>query len=111
MLTYEISMRGRTPIYEYLYQCIRRDILSGELKAGEKLPSKRSLAAHLDISVVTVENAYSQLLLEGYIYSVECSGYYVSRLRIQNPACGDEDAPRLYPVSYTHLTLPTIRLV
>lgn len=96
MLTYEISMRGRTPIYEYLYQCIRRDILSGELKAGEKLPSKRSLAAHLDISVVTVENAYSQLLLEGYIYSVECSGYYVSRLRIQNPACGDEDAPRLY---------------
>ena len=96
MLTYEISMRGRTPIYEYLYQCIRRDILSGELKAGEKLPSKRSLAAHLDISVVTVENAYSQLLLEGYIYSVECSGYYVSRLRIQSLTCGDEDAPRLY---------------
>ncbi|MBU3876250.1 PLP-dependent aminotransferase family protein [Faecalicatena sp. AGMB00832] len=96
MLTYEITRRGKTPIYEYLYQCIRRDILSGEIKAGEKLPSKRSLAAHLDISVVTVENAYSQLLLEGYIYSVECSGYYVSRLRVQNTFREDEAAPKLY---------------
>ncbi len=96
MLTYEISKRGKTPIYEYLYQCIRRDILNGGLKAGEKLPSKRAFAAHLDISVVTVENAYSQLLLEGYIYSRECSGYYVSRLKPQNIFREEDDLPRLY---------------
>ena len=96
MLTYEIHMRGKTPIYEYLYQCIRRDILTGELKAGEKLPSKRSLAAHLDISVVTVENAYSQLVLEGYIYSVECSGYYVSKLRVLNSVGETRDFQGVY---------------
>lgn len=96
MLTYEIRMRGKTPIYEYLYQCIRRDILTGELKAGEKLPSKRSLAAHLDISVVTVENAYSQLVLEGYIYSVECSGYYVSKLRVLNSVGETSDFRGVY---------------
>ena len=67
MLTYEITRRGKTPIYEYLYQCIRRDILSGEIKAGEKLPSKRSLAAHLESSGVTVENAYYTIVLAGYI--------------------------------------------
>lgn len=81
MVTYEIEKRGKMPIYEYLSHCIREDILTGELRAGEKLPSKRLLASRLEISVVTVENAYAQLMLEGYIYSVECSGYYVSRLK------------------------------
>ncbi len=81
MLTYHLEERGNLPLYEYLYQCIRQDILNGHLKTNEKLPSKRSLAKHLNISVVTIETAYAQLQIEGYIYSVEKSGFYVSDIR------------------------------
>ncbi len=78
MLTYDLSKRGKLPLYEFLYRCIKEDICSGKISAEEKLPSKRMLAQHLQISVITVENAYSQLLLEGYIYSVEKRGYFAS---------------------------------
>lgn len=80
MLTYDLSRRGKTPLYEYLYHCIRNDILSGVLQSNERLPSKRALAAHLSVGVVTVENAYAQLLLEGYLYSIETQGYFVQPL-------------------------------
>ena len=69
MLTYDLERRGDLPRYDYLYRCIKGDILSGRLAAGEKLPSKRALAAHLGTAVVTVENAYAQLLAEGYLTS------------------------------------------
>lgn len=65
MLTYSFDDRGMDFLYEHLYKEIKNDILMGNLKAHEKLPSKRALAAHLNVSVVTVENAYSQLLAEG----------------------------------------------
>ena len=77
MLTYNIQDRGDIPRYAYLYQCIRQDILSGILKKGEKLPSKRTLAEHLKVGVITVANAYAQLLTEGYIESIEKRGYFV----------------------------------
>ena len=70
MLTYSFDDRGMDFLYEHLYKEIKNDILIGNLKAHEKLPSKRALAAHLNVSVVTVENAYSQLLAEGYILSL-----------------------------------------
>ena len=76
MLTYNLSKRDNTPIYEYLYQCIRDDILSGRIKANEKLPSKREMSKNHNISVITVENAYGQLLVEGYIYAKEKRGYF-----------------------------------
>ena len=85
MLTYDFSNRGSTSLYEYLYRCIKKDILDGKIKAKEKLPSKRSLAQHLKISIVTIENAYAQLISEGYIYSVEKKGYFVSSLEEQIP--------------------------
>ena len=66
MLTYELKKSPGVPLYEALYRCIRGDILSGALRPGEKLPSKRALAEHLRVSVVTVECAYSQLEAEGY---------------------------------------------
>lgn len=80
MLTYDFSERGNTSKYEFLYRKIREDILAGRLSYPEKLPSKRGLAEHLKISVKTVENAYGQLELEGYIQTREKSGYYISRL-------------------------------
>lgn len=80
MLTYELNKAPGVPLYEALYRCIRSDILSGRLSAGEKLPSKRTLADHLKVSKITVEGAYAQLLSEGYIRSVEKVGYFVEDL-------------------------------
>lgn len=80
MLTYNIKRDGEDSLYVQLYNFIKDDIIKGNLKANEKLPSKRSFAKHLKISVMTIENAYSQLQLEGYIYSQERRGYFVSNL-------------------------------
>ncbi len=80
MLTYTFEKNGGVSLYEQLYRHIKSDILSGRLTEGEKLPSKRTLATHLEISVITVKNAYEQLTAEGYIYGVEKKGYYVSRV-------------------------------
>ena len=77
MLTYELKKAPGVPLYEALYRAIRGDILSGRLQPGEKLPSKRALAEHLEVSKITVETAYSQLLAEGYICSREKVGYFV----------------------------------
>ena len=46
MLTYDLTARGRKTMYEYLYEAMKADILSGRLTAGEKLPSKRAFAEH-----------------------------------------------------------------
>ena len=78
MLTYDLEKRGSLARYDYLYRCIKEDILSGRLKAGEKLPSKRTLATHLNTAVVTVENAYAQLEAEGYLNAREKRGYFVN---------------------------------
>ena len=87
MLTYELKKAPGVPLYEALYRCIRRDILSGKLAAGEKLPSKRALAAHLEVSKITVEAAYNQLLAEGYIRSEEKVGYFAENLqKLPSPA-------------------------
>ena len=78
MLTYSFAGTGSDSLYEHLYKCIRNDILCGNLTMGEKLPSKRSFAKNLGISTITVENAYAQLMAEGYIYSIPKKGYFVS---------------------------------
>ena len=88
MLTYDLERRGDLPRYDYLYRCIKGDILSGRLAAGEKLPSKRALAAHLGTAVVTVENAYAQLLAEGYLTSRERSGCYVAQVETRQSRPG-----------------------
>jgi len=85
MLTYSFEYKGKDSLYEYLYKQIKNDILSYRLSPGEKLPSKRAFAKHLSISTITVENAYIQLLAEGYIYSVPKSGYYVSDISSTKP--------------------------
>ncbi|MBQ8235694.1 MAG: PLP-dependent aminotransferase family protein [Clostridia bacterium] len=80
MFTVEFKNSDQQPLYIQLYSAVKELILKGALKEGEKLPSKRSLSAHLKISVITVENAYGQLLDEGYIRSKAGSGYYVEKL-------------------------------
>ena len=88
MLTYTLDKKTGASLYEQLYAHICADIVSGTLAAGEKLPSKRALARHLEISVVTVENAYEQLMAEGYVRSEEKRGYFV---------CAVDQAPRIRP--------------
>ena len=107
MLTYSFDNKGKDSLYEFLYKSIRDDIVSGKLKTDEKLPSKRALAEHLSISTITIENAYNQLVAEGYIYSKPKSGFYVSA--ILSPGVQGNGVKNIYPaetdgadtVSYT----------
>ena len=88
MVTYELKKAPGVPLYEALYRCIRGDILSGKLKPGEKLPSKRALAQNLEVSKITVETAYNQLLSEGYLRSEEKVGYFVEA--VEHPAVSEQ---------------------
>ncbi|MCH5212960.1 MAG: PLP-dependent aminotransferase family protein [Oscillospiraceae bacterium] len=85
MLTYSFSDIGSESLYEHLYGCIKNDILSGKLRPGIKLPSKRTFAKNLGISTITVENAYALLVSEGYAYSIPKKGYFVSDVNISIP--------------------------
>lgn len=68
---------GNVPLYEQIYESIRKNISDGKVSQGEKLPSTRFMAKYLQVSRSTVELAYEQLLSEGYIESQPCRGYYV----------------------------------
>lgn len=80
MLSYDMDERGSLSLYEYLYRRIRDDIVSGRLAPDDRLPSRRQLAAHLGVSLITVDGAYSQLVAEGYVIAEPRRGYYVARL-------------------------------
>ncbi|MDD4716033.1 MAG: PLP-dependent aminotransferase family protein [Oscillospiraceae bacterium] len=80
MLTYVFELNQKRPLYEQLYTFLRRDIETGRLKSGERLPSKRELASNLKVSVITVENAYGQLTAEGYIRPEARRGFFVQTL-------------------------------
>ena len=96
MLTYSLEDRGTDSLYEYIYKCIKNDILKGHIKPDEKLPSKRAFARQHDISVITVENAYGQLQAEGYIYSKAKSGFYVSKIEKDMYISAKKDIKKAY---------------
>ena len=73
-----ITFSSNQPKYIAIYEQIKMKILHQQLVANEKLPSKRTLSIDLNVSIQTVQEAYNQLLSEGYIYSVERSGYYIA---------------------------------
>ncbi|MBO4235422.1 MAG: PLP-dependent aminotransferase family protein [Firmicutes bacterium] len=77
---YDKNDNNRSHIYIQLYRHIKDEILAGNIKVGEKLPSLRSVAEDSGISVTTVGQAYDQLLTEGYIISKPQSGYYVAEI-------------------------------
>lgn len=64
--------------YIQIYEQIKNDIVNGTYKYNAKLPSKRLLAEETEVSVITIEHAYSLLYEEGYINTRERSGYFVS---------------------------------
>lgn len=69
-----------TPLYEQIYQYIKKEIREKRLKAGSRLPSTRILSGNLHVSRSTTQMAYEQLLSEGYIESVPCKGYFVCQM-------------------------------
>ena len=82
MLTYSFEGKGSESLYAHLYNCIKNDVLTGVLAPGYKLPSKRTFAKNLGISTITVENAYAQLIAEGFIYSIPKKGYFISDIDV-----------------------------
>lgn len=99
MITVTFDPADRRPLYEQLYLHIREEINQGHLLAGERLPSKRALAAHLKISVVTVEGAYNQLLAEGYIRSEPKRGFFVQAMEPSGSALPSAPQPSRPPSS------------
>lgn len=110
MLTYTFSSTDSEPLYGQLYRFMKEDIVTGVLTADEKLPSKRSFAKNLGISTITVENAYAQLIAEGYVYSLPKRGFFVTDIRnallIQRERGGrkkerEQAPPKKYTADFT----------
>ena len=78
-----ISNSSNIPIYEQIKEQIKNKIISSELKAGDLLPSIRSLAKDLRISVITTKNAYEELEREGYVETIPAKGTYVSNKNVE----------------------------
>lgn len=74
-----ISNSSSEPIYEQIVRQVKEMIIQGKLKEGEPLPSIRSLAKELKISVITTKRAYQELENEGYIITVPGKGSFVAR--------------------------------
>ena len=73
-----VSNKTSRPLYEQIATQIKTQIMSGDLKAGEALPSIRALAKSLHISVLTVQKAYDLLQTDGFIETTAGKGCYVS---------------------------------
>lgn len=73
-----ISNNVSKPIYEQITSQIKSQIISGELKSGEAIPSMRALAKSLHISVITVQKAYEDLQRDGFIDTSVGKGSFVS---------------------------------
>ena len=76
-----LSYQSGQPIYEQIKYQIRSQIFSGELKAGEMLPSIRMLAKELTIGIITAKRAYDDLISEGFLYAVPGKGVFVAERR------------------------------
>lgn len=72
-----IRTQGTLAIYEQIVDQLKNAIVTGELKAGEALPSIRALAGELEVSVITTKRAYEELEKEQLIRSVPGKGFYV----------------------------------
>lgn len=78
-----VSNNSKEPIYEQIFRQIQEQILKGELKEGEALPSMRQLAKDLQISVITTKRAYEELEKAGFIYSIIGKGSFVAEQNVE----------------------------
>lgn len=79
-LTIPLVEDSKEPLYQQIYHYMKNEIRNGSLPAGQKLPSTRALAQHLQVSRSTVDFAYGQLLSEGYIESIPYKGHFVCEI-------------------------------
>ncbi len=79
MISLEFDNNSSKSLYVQLYEYLRNEISEGRIDPGERLPSLRSMAAILGISVTTVKLAYDQLMVEGYVISRPQSGFYAAQ--------------------------------
>lgn len=92
-----VSSGSPLPIYEQIREQIERAILSGDVSAGDPLPSIRQLASDLRVSVITTTRAYSDLTRDGYVVSVPGKGVFVQQL---DPAVVQAQARTLIAASF-----------
>ena len=78
-----ISNSSTSPIYEQISRQIKDQILQGELKAGDALPSMRLLAKELRISLITTKRAYEDLEKDGFLETVPGKGCFVSEKNME----------------------------
>ena len=78
-----IDNRSGAPIYDQIYSQIKDAIVSGQVAAGEALPSIRALAKDLRISVITTKRAYDELERDGFIDRVPGKGCYVAEKNLE----------------------------
>ena len=93
-----LDYRDNRPIYEQVRDGLRKLMVTGILRSGDKLPSVRALAMELAINPNTIQRAYSQLEAEGYILSVSGKGTFVAELDEQNRQRRAELEEKLRPV-------------
>ena len=75
-----INENSPRPIYDQIVQAVKNSIVNHELQAGDMLPSIRSLARDLGISVITTKRAYEELEKQGLIYSEQGKGFFVNEV-------------------------------
>ncbi len=97
MITINFENREKLPLWEWIYLSIKQQIENEILAPEEKLPSKRNLASHLGVSVITIQTAYQLLIDEGWIYSIEKKGFFVTNIKTNKIATGaiKADAKRI----------------
>ena len=78
-----IDNESGSPIYDQIYSQIKAQIINGDLQQDEPLPSIRSLAKDLRISVITTKRAYDELEREGFIYTVAGKGCFVAPKNVE----------------------------
>lgn len=78
-----VDNKSGDPIYNQIYNQIRSQIVNGDLKENEMLPSIRALAKELRISFLTTKHAYDELEKEGFIYTVQGKGSFVAARNLE----------------------------
>ena len=105
VLLHELDRGGATALSRQVYEIVRQLILSGALKAGDKLPASRSLAKDSGLSRNTLLSAYEHLHAEGYVVCTTGSGTYVSDTVPSNLDLGAEPVDLPAASAPAHLTL------
>lgn len=102
-----LDRNDRRPLSRQIYASFCRRILAGELRAGERVPSTRELAAELGVSRMPVLEAYAQLLAEGYLEARHGAGTFVAQSLLPRAGRDEERPPRgPRPISASAAALP-----